>query len=106
MTTEQTRRSIAERVIARACARGNPIDEDPEYMAIVELWIVGEISVQEMRRRYIALLRERSRTTYHLTTATEEEQARERSTGHDTGIHSNQDEFPERDPALGGGVGA
>jgi len=61
VTTEQTRRSIAERVITRARARGMPIDNDPEYMAIVEMWIGGEISIQEMRQRYIALLQERAR---------------------------------------------
>jgi len=31
------------RVVARAWARGMPIDGDPEFMAIVELWIAGEI---------------------------------------------------------------
>ncbi|MEZ2224606.1 hypothetical protein [Rhizobium sp. RCC_161_2] len=64
MTTEQARRSIAERVIARARARGTPIDNDPEYMAIVELWIAGEIGTEEMRQRYIALLQQRSRTRH------------------------------------------
>ncbi|MCC2614393.1 hypothetical protein [Neorhizobium petrolearium] len=105
MTTEQTRRSIADRVIARARARATPIDGDPEYMAIVELWVMGEISIQEMRRRYIALLQERSRTTDHLATAIDEERAGEISTVPDMGNHSNQDGFPGRDPALGGVAG-
>ncbi|MGV1964195.1 hypothetical protein [Agrobacterium sp. 22-222-1] len=44
MTTEDTRKSIAERVIARA--RGTPIDDDPDYMAIVRSWIDGETSLK------------------------------------------------------------
>lgn len=56
-----SRRSIAERVIARAITRGMPIDGDVEFMAIVELWISGDIEVREMRDRYNALLAHRSR---------------------------------------------
>ncbi|MFA1677447.1 hypothetical protein ACDY97_33365 [Rhizobium mongolense] len=57
-----SRKSIAERVIARASARGTPIDEDPEFMAIVELWVAGDIEASEMRDRYNALLEQRSRS--------------------------------------------
>jgi hypothetical protein len=53
-----TRRSIADRVIARARARGTPIDKDLDYMAIVELWVEGAIDDKGMRQHYI----ERSRT--------------------------------------------
>lgn len=56
----QSRRSIAERVIARARGRGMPIDEDAEYMALVEQWIEGEFEIEEMRQRYIDLLARRS----------------------------------------------
>ncbi|MBA9035955.1 hypothetical protein [Rhizobium leguminosarum] len=56
----QSRRSIAERTIARARERGMPIDDDLEYMALVELWIKGEIDIQDMRRRYNDLLARRS----------------------------------------------
>ncbi|MGK6317249.1 hypothetical protein [Neorhizobium sp. DT-125] len=112
VTTEQTRRSIAERVIARARARGTPIDGDPEYMTIVDAWIAGEISIQEMRQRYIALLQRRSqafraRTPYHLAmTAIEEEQAGERSTMTEMIDHSDQEEISEGDPAKGGAIKA
>lgn len=54
-----TRRSIADRVIARARARGTPIDEDLDYMAIVELWVEGAIDDKGMRQRYIELLERR-----------------------------------------------
>lgn len=55
-----SRRSIAARVIARARERGMPIDDDVEYMALVEHWIEGEIDIQDMRQRYIQLLARRS----------------------------------------------
>lgn len=56
----QLRRSIAERVIARARRRGMPIDDDVDYMALVEQWVEGEIEIEEMRQRYIDLLARRS----------------------------------------------
>lgn len=56
----QLRRSIAERVIARARGRGMPIDDDVEYMALVEQWVEGEIEIEEMRQRYIDLLARQS----------------------------------------------
>ncbi|OWK25568.1 hypothetical protein AJ87_08795 [Rhizobium yanglingense] len=61
-----SRRSIAERVIARASARGTPIDGDAEFMAIVELWVAGDIEAAEMRDRYNALLEKRSRSKRRL----------------------------------------
>ncbi|MBP1844357.1 hypothetical protein J2046_002616 [Rhizobium petrolearium] len=112
MTTEQTRRSIAERVMARALARGTPIDDDPEYMTIVEVWIAGEISVQEMRQRYVALLQERSRVFRAQaeyspsTTTTEDEQAEERPAVDEVNNPSHRREISEGDPAEGGVVGA
>ncbi|NKM48764.1 hypothetical protein GFL91_28185 [Rhizobium leguminosarum bv. viciae] len=56
----KSRRSIAERTIARARERGMPIDDDVEYMTLVELWIEGEIDIQDMRQRYNELLAHRS----------------------------------------------
>ena len=61
-----SRTSIAERVIARASARGTPIDGDAEFMAIVELWVAGGIEADEMRDRYDALLEQRSRSKRRL----------------------------------------
>lgn len=56
----QSRRLIAERTIARARERGMPIDDDVDYMTLVELWIEGEIDIQGMRQRYNELLARRS----------------------------------------------
>ncbi|OWO90034.1 hypothetical protein B5E41_29015 [Rhizobium esperanzae] len=55
-----SRRDIAERVIARWNARGIRLDEDPGFMELVALWTAGRIASDEMRRRYSALQRERS----------------------------------------------
>ncbi|WP_145637429.1 hypothetical protein [Rhizobium sp. ERR 1071] len=56
----RSRRSIAERVIARAQKRGTSIDHDVEYMALVKQWVEGEIEIEEMRQRYIDVLARRS----------------------------------------------
>jgi hypothetical protein len=56
---QQSRRSLAERAIARAQARGTPIDQDPEFMNLVELWVESEIDSRQMRQRYLDLLAQR-----------------------------------------------
>ncbi|TCL66312.1 hypothetical protein [Rhizobium sp. BK251] len=58
------RRTIAERAIERARARGIAIEDDIEFMALVELWIEGEIDSREMHRRYLHLAGERARAVY------------------------------------------
>lgn len=45
-------KDIAERVIARWKTRGIPIDDDLDFMDLVELSIAGTIGSDEMRRRY------------------------------------------------------
>ena len=56
------RRSIAEKVVARARARGTPIDDDLEFMALVELWIAGEMEADGILDRYNTLLTQRSKS--------------------------------------------
>ncbi|MDI5929422.1 hypothetical protein [Rhizobium leguminosarum] len=36
------------------------IDDDVEYMTLVELWVEGEIDIHEMRQRYNEILARRS----------------------------------------------
>lgn len=72
----QSRRDIADRVIARARARGLPIDTDPQILVLIDLWAEGGIEAVEMRRRYAMLLAERAevsraRSTNWLTNARE-----------------------------------
>ncbi|WP_077967105.1 hypothetical protein [Ensifer adhaerens] len=57
-----TRKEIAERVIAKWQARGIAIDHAGEFQALLRLWIAGDISIDDIRRRYLKLLRERYRT--------------------------------------------
>jgi hypothetical protein len=52
---------IFERARQKALARGMPIDEDPEFLTSVELWILGEIEMSELRSRYNGLVTQRTR---------------------------------------------
>lgn len=52
---------IFERARQKALARGMPIDEDPEFLTLVELWILGEIEMSELRSRYNGLVTQRAR---------------------------------------------
>ena len=47
----ETRRTIAQRVIDRAAARGTPVDADPAFLAAVEEWVRGDIDMKAMRDR-------------------------------------------------------
>jgi hypothetical protein len=54
-----SRTDIAERVIARWKERGIALEDDPEFTALVTLWVNGDITGAEMRRRYVSALHER-----------------------------------------------
>ncbi len=43
-----------------------PIDEDPEFLTSVELWILGEIEMPELRSRYNSLVTQRARWNRYL----------------------------------------
>jgi hypothetical protein len=55
------RRDIADRVIAKWCNFGFPIDDHPEFQALLKMWINGDVSVDNIQRRYVKLLQERIR---------------------------------------------
>ncbi|MDP9839884.1 hypothetical protein J2T09_004664 [Neorhizobium huautlense] len=50
------RKSIAQRVIDRAKARGEPIDQDPDFVALLDEWINGDIDIKQMRAKYLDVL--------------------------------------------------
>ena len=50
------RKDIADRVIAKWSDFGFPIDDHPEFQALLKLWINGDVSIDDMRRRYGKLL--------------------------------------------------
>ncbi|WP_077966594.1 hypothetical protein [Ensifer adhaerens] len=54
-----TRKDIADRVIAKWRDLGFPIDDHAEFQALLKLWINGDVSVDDIRRRYVKLLQER-----------------------------------------------
>ena len=47
---------IFDQVRYKATARGMPIDDDPEFLGWVELWINGEYDISELRSRYNDLI--------------------------------------------------
>lgn len=53
----RSRREIVDHVFARFAARGTALDRDPEFLALVELWIEHRIDMAEVRARYDEMLR-------------------------------------------------
>ncbi|MGF9566740.1 hypothetical protein AAIH70_24820 [Neorhizobium sp. BT27B] len=52
MIDSDRRRMIFDQVRTKAVLRGTPIDDDPEFVGWVELWISGEYDMSELRSRY------------------------------------------------------
>jgi hypothetical protein len=48
----ERRRMIFDQVRSKAMSRGTPIDDNPEFLTWVELWIIGEYDMSELRSRY------------------------------------------------------
>lgn len=55
------RRMIFDQVRAKAMSRGMPIDNDPKFLALVELWISGGYEMSDLRSRYNDLATRRTR---------------------------------------------
>ncbi|NVD41791.1 hypothetical protein HT585_23260 [Ensifer sp. HO-A22] len=55
------RKDIANRALAKWRDFGFPIDDHPEFHALLQLWINGDVSVDDIRRKYVKLLQKRSR---------------------------------------------
>ncbi|WP_312224194.1 hypothetical protein [Rhizobium rhizoryzae] len=60
MIDSDRRRVIFDQVRDKAIARGTPIDDDPEFLGWVELWISGEYGISEFRSRYNDLVARRA----------------------------------------------
>jgi hypothetical protein len=54
------RRMIFDQVRTKAMSRGTPIDNAPEFLAWVELWISGEYEISDLRFRYNDLVARRT----------------------------------------------
>jgi len=59
MMSEQ-RRLAAQKAFDRVRRAGLPTEEDPRFLGWIEQWILGKIDMQEVRERYLGLLRERA----------------------------------------------
>lgn len=51
---------IFDQVRAKSTLRGMPIDDDPEFLAWIELWISGDHDMSELRSRYNDLMARRA----------------------------------------------
>jgi hypothetical protein len=65
------RRMIFNQVRTKAVLRGMPMDEDPEFLAWIDLWISGEYSMSELRSRYSDLTARRAHRSQASTQNTE-----------------------------------
>lgn len=54
------RRLAAQKAFDRVRRAGLQTEEDPRFLGWIEQWILGEIDMQELRERYLGLLRERA----------------------------------------------
>ncbi|MDQ0323666.1 hypothetical protein QO002_006290 [Pararhizobium capsulatum DSM 1112] len=58
MSTDR-RRALMQHLITTEAAAGHAIDRDADFMALVELWIEGDVDMVEVRRRYRIICKER-----------------------------------------------
>ncbi|WP_313607083.1 hypothetical protein [Rhizobium sp.] len=56
----ERRRTIFDQVRAKSALRGMPIDDDPEFLAWIELWISGDYDMSELRSQYNDLMARRA----------------------------------------------
>lgn len=59
-TDQNSRKTIAQRIIDNASARSMPVDTSPEIIALLDEWVRGDIQFEEMRIRHAALLKEQA----------------------------------------------
>lgn len=56
----EQRRLAAQKAFDRVRRAGLQTEEDPRFLGWIEQWILSEIDMQELRERYLGLLRERA----------------------------------------------
>jgi hypothetical protein len=62
MTTPDERRERWNRSVAHKIACGLRAETDPVFLGWIEEWIAGEVSIQEVQRRYAGLIQSRGQT--------------------------------------------
>lgn len=56
----ERRRQIFERTVAKYASTGIRIDQDPEYMALVKLWVTGDLEMREAAEQFDAIRHRRA----------------------------------------------
>jgi hypothetical protein len=56
----ERRHQIFERTVAKYAAAGIPIDQDPEFMALVKLWVSGELKMGQAAEQFDAIRHRRA----------------------------------------------
>ncbi|APO79065.1 hypothetical protein AM571_PC01333 (plasmid) [Rhizobium etli 8C-3] len=56
----KSRRLAVNKAFGRARRLGLEIDADPAFHALIECWVTGELTMPQVRERYLALLKERA----------------------------------------------
>ena len=62
MTTPSERRERWEKSVAQKLEHGLRSERDPVFLAWIEEWIAGDISIREVQERYATLLLSRDKT--------------------------------------------
>jgi hypothetical protein len=62
MATPNERRERWEKSVAHKLEHGLRSERDPVFLAWIEEWIAGHISIRELQERYASLLMSRDRT--------------------------------------------
>ena len=65
----EIRRKAAANAFLRARDAGRPIEDHPEFLSWIELWIAGEIGMSDVASRYRRLLAQRGDVRRSRTTA-------------------------------------
>ena len=60
--TSDERRARWERSVAAKEVAGFPVERDPQFLAWIEEWIAGEITMPDVQRRYAQWMLERRAT--------------------------------------------
>lgn len=58
-STPEIRRLAMQKVVGRMTAAGHVLDTDPRYLAWIEAWITGDLSMNDVRLLYGSLFDER-----------------------------------------------
>ncbi|WP_455273665.1 hypothetical protein [Rhizobium herbae] len=62
MNSPEERRARWQKSVDHKAAHGLRVDNDPVFLAWIEEWIAGDVSIKEVQQRYAALLMSRDKS--------------------------------------------